>query len=104
MIGAEDVSAFRSDGFVVLRGAFEAERLTHEADDALADGYRGAPLNIGNAANRLAPAPISNRWMVATVPFGCCRDPIERYRSIHRAVYRRKVRSAGTPSKPNRAT
>ena len=64
MIDDVDVSAFRSDGFVVLRAAFESGRLSREVNDALADGYRDAPMNTGSAGNLF--------WYV---PMMCERTP-----------------------------
>jgi hypothetical protein len=58
MVGDEEVSAFQSDGFVVLRAAFDAELLAREVDDALADGYRAAPMNTGNAGNQFRYVPM----------------------------------------------
>jgi Phytanoyl-CoA dioxygenase (PhyH) len=58
MVGNEDAAALRTDGFVVLRRAFDAERLSAEVDAALSDGHRDAPLNTGTAGNRFRYVPM----------------------------------------------
>src|SRR4051794_6160263 len=54
----EELTRFRADGYVVLRGAFDPEPVTREVDAALADGYRTAPVNTGNAGNQFRYVPM----------------------------------------------
>jgi Phytanoyl-CoA dioxygenase (PhyH) len=58
MLDDLDVTAFRSAGFVVVRAAFDAGRLAREVDEALADGYRDAPMNVGGAGNEFRYVPM----------------------------------------------
>jgi hypothetical protein len=53
-----EVDLFRVDGFVVLRAAFDPDRLAREFDDALARGFaRSGPVNVS------AEASISFRYL-----------------------------------------
>jgi Phytanoyl-CoA dioxygenase (PhyH) len=58
VISELDVAALQSEGFLVLRRAVDAERLSREVDAALADGYRDAPMSTGSAGNRFRYVPM----------------------------------------------